>query len=131
MGKHNREAWRYLRNVKSCLPGSRRERRIILNHIQEAMDVFLSENPDACYDEMKSRFGDPQQIAASHIEGKEPEELLKRLRIKKRVLGAVFAVAVLILAMWLGYLAICFQEVEKSADGYLVEGEIAIVERTE
>lgn len=131
MGKHNREAWRYLRNVKSCLPGSWKERRMILNQLRHAMDVFLFDKPDACYDEIKSRFGAPQQIAASYVEGKEPEELLKKLIIKKRVLGAVFVVAALLLTMWLGYLAICFREVEKSADGYLVEGEITIVDQTE
>lgn len=59
---------------------------MILNQLRHAMDVFLFDKPDACYDEIKSRFGAPQQIAASYVEGKEPEELLKKLIIKKRVL---------------------------------------------
>lgn len=128
MGKCNGAARRYLWEVGRCLPCARKEKLRILKLIRDTLDDYLYENPNAGYDGIKARLGEPQQIAASCVEGKEPEELLRDLEIKRKVFGAVVIAAAMLVAIWLGYLAFCFQEVKKDTNGYMV---VEIIEGTE
>ena len=126
--KTDRQVRRYLRQVWNGLPCPKREKRRILSAINETLEDYLLENPNAQYEEIQARFGPPQQIAASYIGAMETQELMKRLRTRKRILGVTLTAAALLVAMWLVYLGICFEEVEQNANGYLSEGQIVIVE---
>ena len=76
----------YYRTIGSFLPCSRKQKKLLLNGIQENVENFLLEHPDADIYEIENHFGTPEQIAAACLEETTTPELLHKLRIKKRIL---------------------------------------------
>ncbi len=97
---HNRFAKKYLRRVRSVLPGSARMTKQIMVKIQSEISSYFEEYPQADYKDLVSRFGDPESIAASYVESMGTAEILKKLRIRKRILISVAIVLAFITISW-------------------------------
>ena len=97
---HNRSAKKYLRRVRSVLPGSARMTKQIMEKIRSEVSSYFEEYPQADYKDLSSRFGDPETIAASYVESMGTAEILKKLRIRKRIISAVAVVLILISIAW-------------------------------
>ena len=80
MRKGNRTARRYLREAKSWLPCSGKQKRDILARIENVVNDYVDQNPDADYSEIMNRFGTPRQIAAAYVDDMDTEELLGQHR---------------------------------------------------
>lgn len=120
MGKHNSAARRYLREIRGWLPCSRKLKRDILEKIGNTITDYLSENPTAPYTELTARFGTPQQIAASYVDEMETGELLRDLRIRKKIVQIITAVAVAVVMLWLGVVSIALFEHNSQMNGQIV-----------
>lgn len=90
---------------------------------------YVTEHPNADYGHIKARFGSPEQITTAYVIEKEPGELLKELKVKKRILGVILGAAVIAVTLWVGYVMACYCEVKDNANGCLVIGEAVIVEQ--
>ena len=97
---HNRFAKKYLRRVRSVLPGSARMTKQIMVKIQSEVSSYFEEYPQADYKDLLSRFGDPETIAASYVEIMGTTEILKKLRVRKRILSTVAIVLAFIVITW-------------------------------
>ena len=97
---HNRSAKKYLRRVHSVLPGSARMTKQIMEKIRSEVSSYFEEYPQADYKDLLSRFGDPETIAASYVEIMGTTEILKKLRIRKRILSAAAIVLAFIVITW-------------------------------
>lgn len=97
---HNRFAKKYLRRVHSVLPGSARMTKQIMEQIQNEVLSYFEDYPQAGYKDLISRFGDPETIAAAYVESMGTAEILKKLRIRKRIISAVAVVLILISFTW-------------------------------
>lgn len=97
---HNRFAKKYLRRVRSVLPGSARMTKQIMEQIQNEVLSYFEDYPQAGYKDLISRFGDPETIAAAYVESMGTAEILKKLRIRKRIISAVAVVLILISFTW-------------------------------
>lgn len=97
---HNRFAKKYLRRVRSVLPGSSRMTKQIMEQTRNEVLSYIEEYPQAGYKDLLSRFGDPETIAASYVESMGTAEILKKLRIRKRIISAVAIVLILISLTW-------------------------------
>lgn len=128
MKKRNRAARRYLRNVKDWLPCSGKLKREIMARIKNVLNDYLAEHPDADFAELSHRFGLPKQIAASYVEDMDTEELLRNLRIRRRIVGIVACVALIVVTLWAGTVTYVIIHNERLAHGYGVLGEIEVVE---
>lgn len=106
MEKLNRPARRYLRRTGSWLPCAGSMKRKMLGEIRKTLLEFLAENPDADDGAILTRFGSPQQIAAAYIDEAETGELIRKLRIRRRVVSIVCAAAIACVAVWAG-LIVC------------------------
>ena len=131
MRMHNAQSQRYLREVRSWLPCSRKLKREILEEINNTITQYLSENPGAAYTDFTARFGTPQQIAASYVSEMEIGELLRDLRIKRRIIGIVAATVAVLIFLWAGLVVASYVDHTKDVNGYLVIGEVTVIERTE
>lgn len=98
----NPQVRRYLRRVRRWLPCSWRMKNRIMENIQANLEVFLEEHPDTNLSQLDEQFGIPQQIAATYIENVGTAELLRNLRVRRRIVGIVAGCAALIFAIWLG-----------------------------
>lgn len=100
MGNLDTALKRYYRNIRKDLPCSYKMKKKIMQQIQESVDQFLEQNPDADFDAVQLHFGEPQTIALSYIEDQDAPELLRKLRIKKKIIAVVVGVIVAILVIW-------------------------------
>ena len=87
------------------------------------MAEFLAEQPDAAADDLRARFGTPEVIAATCLEDVEATDLLRRLRIRRRILTILITAVILALLSW-GFL------LAKSYHDLQVEVLDATIERT-
>lgn len=128
MRKRNRAARRYLRNVRDWLPCSGKLKREIMARIKNVLDDYLAEHPEADFAELSRRFGLPEQIAASYVEDMDTEELLRNLRIRRRIVGIVTCTALIVITLWAGTVTYAIIHNERLAHGYGVLGEIEVIE---
>lgn len=101
MGKLNRDAKRYLREIQSWLPCTGRVKGKMLGEIRSRLKEFLLENPVADYEAIIERFGTPKQIASSYVDEMATGEMLKGLRIRKKAVALISTLAIIMFALWL------------------------------
>lgn len=117
----NKDARRYLREVRALLPGAGKQKRDILNRIEAMVAEYLTENPDADYAGITSRLGAPNQIAASCLEEMDANDLVKKLHIKKRIICIAAAAALAIVMLWVGVILSAWQNYHVNIDGQFSE----------
>lgn len=99
MNDRNRQLKKYYRRIKSWLPGTGKQNKLILANIHDNISAHLSENPEISADEIERRFGTPQQIAAACVNEMGMEELLHRLRVRKKILSTIHNAAICLVAV--------------------------------
>ena len=118
---YNADVRRYLREIKKGIPCTGRRKRDILNKINETIGEYLEENPDSQYEDLTARFGTPKQIVSSYVEEMDTPELIKKLNVRRKIVGIVTAAAVAVVILWAGVVSIIYIENKKDGDGYFVE----------
>ncbi len=131
MKKGNIAAWRYLWKVGGWLPCSGKLKREIMARIKTVLDDYLNDHPDADFAELSHRFGTPKQVASSYVEDMDTEELLRNLRIRRRILGIAVGTALIVIAIWIGTVTYLIIHNESFSYGYIVVGEAEVIDRTE
>lgn len=117
MNKNERALKRYYREISSWLPCSRKLKKQIIGQIQRCVEEYLEQNPDADIAQLKNHFGDPQTIAATYVENTGTAEILKDLRIRKRIIRIVATVMAFILIMWASVVTWVAIEANKEVNG--------------
>lgn len=100
MGNLDTALNQYYRSIRKALPCSYKMKKTIMQQIRESVGLFLEQNPNADFEEVKLHFGEPQTIALSYIEDQDAPELLRKLRIKKKIIAVVVGVIVAIFVIW-------------------------------
>lgn len=130
MERHSRAVRRYLREIRGWLPCSGKLKRGILERIEHTIQEYLAENQDAAYEELTERFGAPQQIAATYVEEMGTDELLRDLRIRRKIMKIVAATAAVVICLWAGLVIASYVDHCKDVNGYATV-EIIEMERNE
>lgn len=123
----NKECLHYLEQVRSELKGADRRKKEVLQQIQAAVEDYAEEHHQCTYQELTQHFGTPEQIAESYVAEMDSHEVLHGLRVGKKIFFAILLAIVLGVTAWLGYLALCFNEVKEEAHGTLIPGEVVVV----
>ena len=131
MKRYNSAVRRYLWQVHGWLPCSGKLKREILRRIGESIAQFLSENPEVSYEALAERFGSPRQIAATYVDEMGTDELLRDLRVRRRVVGMIAATAVAVVCLWTGLVTASYLDHVNGMNGYVVVGEVAEIDRVE
>ena len=117
MERHSRAVRRYLQEIRGWLPCSRKLKNAILERIRNTVREYLTDNPESSYEELMERFGSPQQIAATYVEDMGTDELLRDLRIRRRIIGAVAATAIAVVALWVGFITAAYVDHVNDVNG--------------
>ena len=96
----NRAAKRYCRSIRSWLPCSRKMKQPIMEQISSSVHGYLEEHPDATLVDLQTQFGMPQKIAASYVDTMNTADILKNLRIRRRIMMIVLAAVLALLVSW-------------------------------
>ena len=98
----NRQIHRYCRQIRSWLPCPAKEKNAILAQIKINIADYQNQNPDAAFAAIAAHFGTPQSIASSYVDLMDTGELLRRLRIRRRITAIILILAAIILVTWAG-----------------------------
>lgn len=99
MKANDRALKRYYRDIRSWLPCSRKNEKRILEQIRSSVEGYLEQNPEADINRVQTEFGSPQTIAASYVENMGAAEILKDLRLRRRIFAAVASAVAIILLL--------------------------------
>ena len=117
----NRNARRYLRQVRGWLPCAGKMKRQIMEEIRSSVSHYLEEEPNADYQAIVARFGSPQQIASAYVDEQDTAVLLNNLRIKRRIVAVVCCTAAACVAIWLSVALAAYVNFSICENGYAVE----------
>lgn len=85
----------YLKEVdRKLLACPKQRRHSLLEELRGNIGAFLDERPQTTAQEIRERFGAPEEIAAGFLKALPDEELNRELRLRKRVFTFVRAVVV-------------------------------------
>ena len=120
MKSNDRALKRYYRAIRSWLPCSRKNKKQTLEQIRSSIESYLEQNPEADFRQVHEQFGSPLAIAASYVENMGAAEILKNLRIRKRIFVTVASAVAIILLLWAGVVTWAAIEAERnlSEDNY-------------
>ena len=85
---------KYQRMVKGAVPRDYPHRARILGNMQDVLDAFMLEHPQASYEDLEREYGAPEELAASLLDSLTSEEVLRLFRRRKRWGIATIVVAV-------------------------------------
>lgn len=100
MGMNDRQLRRYLRQIRSMLPCGGKRRRELMDNVRSGVIRYLEEHPDATAEQVMAYFGAPEAIAASYVESAGTAEILRSVRIRRKITAMVAVVLLVILLSW-------------------------------
>jgi hypothetical protein len=71
-----------------------------MEQIRKEVTLFLTDHPEADYNAVISHFGEPETIAAAYVESMGTAEILRKLRIRRRIVSAVAIVLAFVVITW-------------------------------
>lgn len=120
MKARNRQLEKYYRSIRSWLPCSRKLKKKLLSQIRSNISAYVEEHPSAAFSDIQQRFGKPQQIAATYVNELETQELLRDLRVRKKIVRIVAACATTIIVMWGATVITALIDNHYTKDGFMI-----------
>lgn len=121
MKSKNKIVRQYLRQVRKAVPCSGKERRQLVEQLEESVAQYVSEHGAETVDDISREFGSPGEIWEAFLQNKDAAYIQRQLALKNRVCRIVIgmaAVLVIIVAI-LGTLR--FIDGYQFRHGYVVE----------
>lgn len=121
MKSKNKIVRQYLRQVRKAVPCSGKERRQLVEQLEESAAQYVSEHGAETVDDISREFGSPGEIWEAFLQNKDAAYIQRQLALKNRVCRIVIvmaAVLVIIVAI-LGTLR--FIDGYQFRHGYVVE----------
>lgn len=111
----------YYREIRSWLPCSRKKKDQILTRFRDSVHAYVNENPTANFAQIRSHFGNPDEIAGIYVEEMDTLELLRILRIRRKIVAMVAGVLAAALIIWIGAVAWSICDALTRRNGYIIE----------
>lgn len=121
MKSRNKIVRQYLRQVRKAVPCSGKERRQLVQQLEESVAQYVSEHGAETVDDISREFGSPGEIWEAFLQNKDAAYIQRQLALKNRICRIVIvmaAVLVIIVAI-LGSLR--FIDGYQFRHGYVVE----------
>lgn len=112
------QLFHYLLEIAFYLPVPWKQKKEILRKIKHSIESYIFDGDYISYRQIRSRFGDPQQIAGAFLTEMDPEELLEKINRKRIVVRGFVTVVIIALALWATSLIHDLIAVIKDNNGY-------------
>ncbi len=112
---------RYFREVNHLLPNSARYKKRMIHRIEDRLTEIASGHAELDYDLLVEQLGAPSQIAAACLDEMSPQEVVRQLRIRKRIFVLIAGAVLTALLMWGITVERAYQDFMDSVNGYYVE----------
>jgi len=117
------DAAKYMRRVRSCLPGTRKQTAWICEQVRNSLDTDISQ---LSYAEIVDRLGTPESLAAEQIESMPPMEIAEKMRLQNWIKKLVLVIAATIIILLAGLVVMEYVDARESTRGRLYEDGITI-----
>ena len=111
----------YYREIRSWLPCSGKQKDLILSRFRDSVQAYLEDHPTADFAQIRRRFGNPDEIAGSYVEEMGTLELLRIMRIRRRIVAIVAGTAAVILLTWLGVIGWAIAKEISYSNGHIID----------
>lgn len=112
------QLFRYLLEIAFYLLVPWKQKKEILRKIKRSIESYIFDGDYISYRQIRSRFGDPQQIAMAYLTEMDPEELLERINRKRIFVRGFVTMVIIALALWATSLIHDLIAVIKDNNGY-------------
>lgn len=121
MKSRNKIVRQYLRQVRKAVPCSGKERRQLVQQLEESVAQYVSEHGAETVDDISREFGSPGEIWEAFLQNKDAAYVQRQLALKNRVcrIAIVMAAVLVIIVAILGTLR--FIDGYQFRHGYVVE----------
>ena len=117
------DAAKYIRQVRSSLPGTRKQTAWIADQIRNSLG---SEFSALSYAEIVDRLGTPEALAAEQIDAMPAVEIAEKVRLQNWLKKVILAVACVVIILLAGLMIAEYVDARKSVRGNLYEEEIIV-----
>ena len=122
------DAAKYIRQVRSSLPGTRKQTAWIADQIRNSLG---SEFSALSYAEIVDRLGTPEALAAEQIEAMPAAEIAEKVRLQSWLKKVILAVACVVIILLAGLMIAEYVDARKNVRGNLYTEEITVITRSE
>lgn len=121
MKSKNKIVRQYLRQVRKAVPCSGKERRQLVQQLEESVAQYVSEHGAETVDDISREFGSPGEIWEVFLQNKDAAYIQRQLALKNRIcrIAIVMAAVLVIIVAILGTLR--FIDGYQFRHGYVVE----------
>lgn len=113
-----KELRKYYRQIKGWLPCGGKVKRTLMANITATIEGYIAENPGIDFAAVQAHFGTPQQIASAFVDEMGTEELLNKLRVRRKLVGIVTATAIAVVLLWAGVVTLAYLDYLNQLHGY-------------
>lgn len=121
MKKNNCALRRYYREIRSFLPVSCKQKNKVIADLQGSIEAYLDANPEADMQAIQAHFGTPNSIAAAYVDNADTADLLRDLRIRKKIVAIVIAGVLVIVLTVTATLALELADYHNHMGGSITE----------
>ena len=122
------DAAKYIRQVRSSLPGTRKQTAWIADQIRNSLG---SEFSALSYAEIVDRLGTPEALAAEQIEAMPAAEIAEKVRLQSWLKKVILAVACVVIILLAGLMIAEYVDASKNVRGNLYAEEITVITKSE
>ena len=122
------DAAKYIRRVRSSLPGTRKQTAWIADQIRNNLGSDFSA---LSYAEIVDRLGTPEALAAEQIEAMPAAEIAEKVRLQSWLKKVILAVACVVIILLAGLMIAEYVDARKNVRGNLYTEEITVITRSE
>ena len=116
---------KYIRRVRRCLPGSRRQTAWIGDQVRNSLGADVTR---LSYAEIVDHLGTPEALAAAQIEAMPASEIAEKVRLQNWVKKVILAVAFAVIILFAGLVIAEYADARKNVRGYVDIGEASIID---
>lgn len=124
------QLFRYLLEIAFYLPVPWKLKKEILRKIKHSIESYIFDGDYISYRQIRSRFGDPQQIAIACLSEMTTEEVLEKVKRKQFIVRTLLAMVIVVMILWAIYQARALVDFWYDMNGYEIV-EIVDVTRYE
>ena len=121
MKSRNKIVRQYLRQVRKAVPCSGKERRQLVQQLEESVAQYVSEHGAETVDDISREFGSPGEIWEAFLQNKDAAYIQRQLALKNRVCRIVVIAAVVLMIVVAVLGALRFIDFYRFTHGYIVE----------
>ena len=123
----NNNIKQYLKQIRNLLPLYRKQERLFLSQLKNAVEDFVEDHPGCTFDDIVQRFEEPQTVVYNYLSALDPAELCKKVSLRRYIQRGIVALLLLATIMT-GFRMALFYDVYLEEKSSIIYSEETIIE---